>query len=272
MTDLPRLTDNLATVLVDLGRLRHVGLLTDFDGTISEIVPSSDAAHIQPGCRAALARLQGRVALLGVVSGRTLTDVRGLVGLDGIRYAGCHGLEWFEDGQSVRAASVSDVRPAIAAARDELAALIQGLPGVTLEDKGVMLAAHYRQAAEPEAARSALLSALSETAARTGLRVAEGRMVIELRPKVQANKGTAAARMLREAPSVHAAIVLGDDLTDADAFRAVHDWADADPQRVGLAFAVLSAETPEALLAEADYAVQGVAEVETFLAWLAAQQ
>ena len=93
-------------------------------------------------------------------------------------------------------------------------------------------------------------------------------MVVELRPALKADKGTAVAALLEEYQPA-AAFYLGDDLTDVDAFRALHGWAE-QYARWGAAVAVLSAETPPELREEGDFWLAGVEEVRLFLVWLTA--
>ena len=99
------------------------------------------------------------------------------------------------------------------------------------------------------------------------LAIKEGKMVVEVGPTAEVNKGTAADRLARGA-GLTGAIVLGDDVTDCDAFEAVHDAGLGRGFR-GAAVAVVDGETPKAVLQKADYRLEGRGEVEEFLRWMA---
>ncbi|MBI4498609.1 MAG: trehalose-phosphatase [Chloroflexi bacterium] len=260
---LPSLWSHLETVQRLLQPPSALALFTDIDGTISPIVPVPEEGAVTPRCRAALERLASRLPLVGAVSGRAAAHARAMVGLDGLIYLGNHGLERWP--RSVLSPPSSATPEALA----DLAARLAGLPGLRLEDKGPVVGVHYRLAPDPEQAREQALSAAHAVAARYGLRVAEGRRVVELRPAVEVNKGTALRALLDEHPDVRAVLYLGDDRTDADAFRALHRWAADQEGRVAVALAVLSPETPPEVQEHADYALEGVGAVERFLEWLA---
>jgi len=134
------------------------------------------------------------------------------------------------------------------------------------ENKGVTASIHYRLAPDPAAARAAIYHALDPLARRQQLRLTEGRMVIELRPPVDLDKGTS-VRALAQQRGLASALYLGDDLTDVDAFRALRHLR-AEGGCLGVAVAVSHAEAPAALLEAADVTLPSVAEVPRFIEWL----
>ncbi len=238
---------------------------TDFDGTLSEIAPSPPLAHIHAGCRDSLARLSQELDLVAVLSGRQVDEVRQLVGLPGVVYLGNHGLERWEKGERYVDPQAAQYAPIIERilerARRELK-----LDGVLFEDKGITASIHYRLAPNPAEARKLVASHLRDLAGKTGIRVVEGRRVVELRPPLDLDKGTALLDLLRR----HAAdsiIYAGDDQTDLDAFQAIHRWALLGEKRA-LAVAVISTEIPPGLREEADLTVEGVEGMAQFLALL----
>jgi len=139
-------------------------------------------------------------------------------------------------------------------------AALAGL-GVTVEAKGVGVAFHYRRAADETEARDAI-ERLIQSLVDGAFERMEGRKVIELRPAVQANKGTA-TRILAERLGTKGIICIGDDRTDIDMFRAVSELRASGIEGCGVA--VLSAESVEDLLAAADYTVEGVDGVKWLL-------
>ncbi|MFH1487144.1 MAG: trehalose-phosphatase [Chloroflexota bacterium] len=243
------------------------GLLTDIDGTVSEIAPSPAEARVSPVCRSALERLVGELELVATISGRAASEAAAMVGVSGVVYLGNHGLEWLgEDGELNIRPDVRAYSRQIHDAISEVGSLIS-LQGIIVEDKGLTASVHYRQSPNPQDGRDAILEAVAASPSARGLKTTEGRMVVELRPPVEANKGTAVEWLVRKY-NLKGAVYLGDDLTDVDAFGAVHSLSQSSLFR-GLALAVVSGESPVSLEENADYILHGVTEVERFLDWLA---
>jgi trehalose 6-phosphate phosphatase len=198
---------------------RPAGLVTDFDGTLAPIVTEPHAARPAPGAVPALNRLAERLAVVAVVSGRAALDVRRMLpGADGIWVVGNHGLEWLVPGATAPELILDE--PEIRALVNRAARRVPLLDGVTIEEKGLSATIHYRSAADPDAARSAILRALSETG--PDLEVREGRRSVEVRPRGAGDKGTA-LRSIVERFALRGLLLAGDDVTDLDMFRAARD-------------------------------------------------
>jgi trehalose 6-phosphate phosphatase len=202
-------------------------LLLDFDGTLAPIVERPEQAAMPERTRRALERLMAVVGVtVAVVSGRGLADVRERAAIPGIAYAGNHGME-------IEGAGLHRIHPEAAAARPDLDAVaarvmadLEGIDGAFVEDKGLTLSIHYRLAPEREAeVREIVLAAVG---GRDGLQVTEGKMVIEVRPRVEWDKGRAVLFLLGQMrpPAGTPVLYLGDDRTDEDAFRALRGWGD----------------------------------------------
>lgn len=242
------------------------GLITDVDGTISPIVDTPTAAQVTPRARELLTELHTQLELVGVISGRAAADVQARVGLPGLVYAGNHGLERWQNGSVLSTEEVRQYRPGMEAVLLGLRKFESDIPGVLLEDKGVTLSVHYRNAAQPEQAAAAMRPTLTALANQNSLRVYEGRMIFEVRPPLEVNKGSA-FRALVEEHHLDAALYIGDDTTDIDAIHAARDLR---ARGVCYAFGVgvASSETPLSVLDAADFLVEGVSGVEDLLAWL----
>jgi trehalose 6-phosphate phosphatase len=212
-------------------------VLLDVDGVLSPIVPRPEDAVVPEETRAEVARLAGRYALVACVSGRMGSDVARMVGLDEVVYVGEHGLE-LEPEAAQWAATLR-----------EFAATVDW----PIEAKRLTVSFHWRTADDPEAARRTL-EAVAERAQAAGLRPRFGRMVLELRPPVDASKGTAVRRLLAER-GLRRALYAGDDTTDLDAFRAL------DGLELGVRVAVASAEAPPGLRESADVVVGSPGEL-----------
>jgi trehalose 6-phosphate phosphatase len=256
--------DATATVLHTLVHQTQLGLVTDVDGTISPIVDDPDAAQVTPRSRAQLRGLQRHLALVAAISGRAAGDVQARVGLPELVYVGNHGLEWWTDGQVELAPAAATYRPALEAVL--AAARTHQEPGMLVEDKGATLSIHYRQTDDPSAAAARLAPLLQQLAEQHELRLFQGRMVFEVRPPVDINKGSA-FRQLVDRYHLDGAIYLGDDTTDADAMRVACDLR-ADGTCYALALGVESDDMPDAVRANADVLAAGVHDVEDFLSWL----
>lgn len=260
--------DGLAAIL-GLPHKTVVGL--DFDGTLAEIVPDPEQARAHPGAVPALAALAPRVASVAVITGRPAgVAVRyggfaGVPGLDHLVVLGHYGAErWDAVSGTVKTPAA---HPGVAAARAELPGFLDDIGawrGAWIEEKGQAVAVHTRRAADPQAAFDALRDPLGELAARHGLIVEPGRMVLELRPPGM-DKGVALAEYVREVEA-EAVLYAGDDLGDLPAFAAVEKLrSDGIP---GLLVCSGSAEVPE-VADRADLLLPGPAAVVEFLGALA---
>jgi len=259
------INQHLERVLGLLGG-RRFGLISDLDGTLSEIAPSPAEATLHPDCRRALEQLKDRLALVALVSGRAASNAREMVGLGSLVYIGSHGLERLNESGLELAPGLEDYPKRISEALAVLEAKL-GTTGLTYENKGVTGAVHYRASPDPAAARRRILAAISETPQAAGLVVEENRRVADLLPPVAADKGSAVTALIRDY-QLEAAVYLGDDRTDLTAFRALRARRAAGGFE-GLAVAVLSQEMPAELTREADFSVGGVSGVAKFLGLLA---
>jgi trehalose 6-phosphate phosphatase len=220
----------------------RTALFLDVDGVLAPIVERPEDAQVPEETRAELRRLAAAYALLACVSGRTSDDARRIVGLDGIVYVGEHGLE---------------LAPEAARWRGALADFASTVDW-PVEDKGLTLSLHYR-GVEDESAARALLAEVAERARAHGLVARFGRKVLELRPPVRADKGTAVKALLAE-HGLPRALYAGDDTTDLDAFSALGDGLE-----LGVRVAVASPEGPPELVEAADVVVDGPGELLALL-------
>jgi len=240
----------------------RAGVITDVDGTIAPIVTNPADAYVLPAAREALDVLKQQIALVAVVSGRQVADVRAMVGVDGISYVGNHGLEMLTaTGPQV----VPEARPWVPRLAQVIHEIEQQVttPGVKIENKGVTASLHYRTTANPEQARRELLEIVARTALTSGLRLEEGRMVLNLLPPLTVSKGSAVSWLARE-HQLDALVYLGDDVTDAHAFRALKNMRETSPMRT-LSIGVIGPETPVHVRQLADLEVASVQEVADLL-------
>ncbi len=244
----------------------------DFDGTLAPIVPDPEQARAHPAAVAALAALAPKVASVAVVTGRpAAVAVRhggfaGVPGLERLVVLGHYGAERWD--AVTGTVSAPAPHPGVAAVRAELPGLLDGVgawQGTWIEEKGRAVAVHTRRATDPQAAFDALRAPLTDLAARHGLIVEPGRMVLELRPPGM-DKGVALREYLAESGAA-SVLYAGDDLGDLPAFAAVEKLrTEGTP---GLLVCSGSAEVNE-LSERADLVVDGPQGVVDLLAAVAA--
>ena len=208
-------------------------LLLDVDGTLAPIVDRPEDARVPDETRRELARLAGRYGLVACVSGRPGSEVERMLDVPGVAVVGEHGLE---------------LDPEAGAWAERIAEFTRGVDWPA-ERKPLSASFHFRRA-DDEAAARAYLTRVADAASAAGLVTRWGRMVLEVRPPVEAHKGTAVRALVTRAGASRA-LYAGDDRTDVDAFHGL------DGLELAIRVAVRSAEAPAELLAAADLVVDG---------------
>ena len=232
-------------------------VLCDIDGTLAPIVPDPEDAAVPEETRAALRELAGRYALVACITGRRALEARWIVGIEEITYSGNHGLELLPPG-----AEDPELDPAVADGARRAREFVLDLDAedvsaaqLRLENKGPIQALHWREAVDQRAAEEGAKRIASQAEA-AGLVPHWGRKVLEIRPVADIDKGTAASRLLGEAP-VELALFGGDDRGDLDAFSALREMAAAGRLRAAACVGVVSDEAPPELADRADFVVEG---------------
>ena len=204
---------------------RPPALFLDYDGTLVPLARRPDLAIAPPELLDALAKLSQRMPV-AIVTGRGLADVMGMVSVNGIAYAGSHGFDIVDaQGRDLSGDIGAPYRPALAQAAKTLAPFLKQIDGALLEDKVYSLAIHYREVA-PDRHADILKAVNAEADRHSGLKRTGGKMIHELRPDTNWNKGTAVLRVMEALGLTGQAAVpfyLGDDETDEDAFLAIKD-------------------------------------------------
>jgi trehalose 6-phosphate phosphatase len=198
-----------AEVLSEIARA-HALLAFDFDGTLAPIVADRDAAVMREETRALL-RAAALLYPCAVISGRARADLATRVkGIPLVAAIGCHGAE---PGFGPLDRSLAKV---VASWRSSLAVALAGCEGIEVEDKRFGIAIHYRKAPSwADAERRALTAALS----LEGAAVFAGHAVVNVLPEEAPTKGDAIVGLC-ERLGRRAAVYVGDDRTDEEAFRS----------------------------------------------------
>ena len=238
------------------------GLITDVDGTISQIVDDPANAVVDPRIAASLDELARQLSLLALLSGRSVHQLHQLVDIERLVYVGNHGLERWEAGQAKLVPGAEEYLAPVATVLRQLREELS-IPGVFVEDKGITGTVHYRLCSDPARARSAILDAAARAAVSAKLRIAEGRKSVSILPAIPFNKGTAVEMLVRDY-HLRGVIYLGDDSTDIDAFRSLRRLAGSQGCRT-LLIGVCTPESPDELQTAVDFCVPGVEAVAGFL-------
>jgi trehalose 6-phosphate phosphatase len=243
----------------------RTAVLLDVDGTLAPIVRHADDAHVPEPTRTVLIQVAKTYGCVACVSGRRAAVARRIVSLGTIAYVGNHGAELLRPGGTEPeldrevAAWQRRVRASYDAAwTDELRRLrVRG------EDKGVIMALHWRGAPDEAAAEEAVRE-VAQRAEAAGLATHWGKKVLELRPPVALDKGRGIRNLLRDV-DVDSAMYVGDDLTDLDAFRGLRGMVESGALERALCVGVRSDETPPDFAAAADVLVEGTRGVRQAL-------
>jgi trehalose-phosphatase len=253
----PSAEEHLAA-LTTLRADRPVAAFLDFDGTLSEIVDDPDAATISDAMRTAVQDLAAE-ATVAIVSGRDRADVAARAGLEGLHFAGSHGLDIAGPEHTMAHPDAAAAVPEVDAAEERLRGELADVPGVVLERKRFSLAVHDRQVAMEHMDR--VHDAVRTVAADSPhLRIRTGKRVSELLPDLDWDKGHAVDWLLdalKIDPVAHLVLYIGDDETDEDAFAALAG------RGLGLHVGPGVSDTL------ADYRLDDPAAVQRFLGWLA---
>ena len=187
----------------------RVLLAFDYDGTLSPIAPTPDRAVLPEGTRRLLTRVAQHYPM-AVISGRALADISARVADIGVRQVfGNHGLEW--------SGGSSQACPRVREWVRQLGEQLGGHDDIVIEDKLHSLSVHYRAAVDHQRALALILPVVRTL---PDVRIICGAAAVNLLPNDGANKGVALRRAL-DSSGCDAAIYVGDDDTDEDAFGAL---------------------------------------------------
>ncbi len=261
------ISEALAPLRADPGR---AAILLDIDGTLAPIVDHASDAHVPETTRQLLIAVAARYGLVGCVSGRRASEARAMVSIGTITYLGSHGVELLRSGwtEARLDPEIADWARRIQSFGEEADTVDSRRLRVRLEDKGAIVAFHWRGAPDEEAARDAV-DAIAQRAQAAGLATHWGRKVLEVRPPVPIDKGAGVRRLLAETgQQIQSALYVGDDTTDLDAFRALAELVAEGRLAHAVRVGVTSDEGPAEIVAQADVVVDGPDGVRELLSLL----
>ena len=261
--DLPHALEDGDRLAQDLAG-RPPAVFLDYDGTLTPIVNRPEDAVISESMREAVRGLAARCPVC-VVSGRDRPVVQKLMGVDDLIVAGSHGFDiWSPAGGEIRREEGEDFRELLEGVEARLREELGPIEGALIEPKKSSVAAHYRLV--PEGERSRVDQVVEEILANhpDELKVTPGKMVYEIQPNIDWDKGKAVLYLLGALDLDYVVpLYLGDDITDEHAFEALSGR--------GIGVFVGRADDPETAgrTTSADYALHTFEEVERFLGTLA---
>jgi trehalose 6-phosphate phosphatase len=241
-------------------RAASTALFFDFDGTLAPIAEDPAAVQPAPGVIAAVTALSQIVGHVAIISARPVDFLRDRFAdlPPAVDLYGLYGLEAHRGGRTHTNPIALEWAPTMARLADQARAELPG--DDVVEFKRLSVALHYRTAPE---AGEAVQAWAQRAADGLGLRTQNGRMVVELKPPVELDKGTVIAEAVGDATC---AWYFGDDISDVKAFEALRSRAERDPGFVAVCVAVANPETGHDLHAAADLTMDSPAALAEFLA------
>jgi trehalose 6-phosphate phosphatase len=233
----------------------ETAIFTDFDGTLSPIVPDPLAARPLPGAVEALRQLAARCAWVGVVSGRPvefLVERFGREAPAGVGLYGQHGLEHWNGSEIAPVPAALEWVGTVRRARE--LAVAAAVPELVVEDKHLGITLHWRRATDPDRTAGLAAPLAGRIAEATGLVLHPGKASVEIVPPIGIDKGTVVREVAQHAGPLATVTYLGDDSGDIPAFEAIDALVGSGV--AGLKIAVSSAEAPPRLLEMADLVLE----------------
>jgi len=243
----------------------HLLLLSDYDGTLTPIVSRPEEALLSPEVKEKIYALaQKPTSSVGIISGRSMSELKSMVAVEGIYYAGNHGLEIEGPGLKFVSKPAEEARATMKDLDRQLSAALDNIAGVIVEDKGLSLSVHYRLVKKGEENIVAeTFKQITVPLVNEGkIKITTGKKVMEVRPPIDWHKGKAVEAITREIKALLKlesvlTLYLGDDTTDEDAFKVIHH-----PEGWSI---FVGEENP---LSSADYFLNSTTEVEELLSQL----
>lgn len=236
--------------------IEPIFLISDFDGTLTPIVDRPEKAHLSESMRKLLNQLVDYCSI-GIISGRSLDDLKTRVNVENIFYSGNHGYEITGPSVDFVKEEAKRAKPVIQKVCDRIEKKINSIEGILIERKGITASIHYRLVEDDNIPK--LKKIMDEETKpyvdENVLKVNYGKKVFEIVPGGEWNKGKAVSLLLQVTGHEEETmpVYLGDDITDEDAFFAL--------EQTGLGILISEKERESA----ADFRLNGIEEVETFL-------
>lgn len=241
-------------------------IITDIDGTISEIAPTPVEAVVKPEINDIIEKIADKFKFTGVMTGRSINNAMEMVGSKKIIYIGNHGLEQYKNGKISIQPGVKQYIPVMKKLAKEIQKKLRDHECILFQDKELSFTVHYRLCKTSDEIRRKALEIIHGINGSENLKITEGRKVIEIRPPIGHDKGTVLQKFISD-NDIKKIVYLGDDVTDADAFNKLNELK-MEGKTETASIMVDSKETPDYVKKSADFYVKSVDEVYNFFKWL----
>ena len=206
---------------------KNIFLFLDYDGTLASIADHPSKAFLSAEIKKSLNKIILNPGFkVAVISGRSLPDIKSRVGIKEIIYSGNHGLEIESPEFKYRNEIGYSYKILLGKIKEEMGHALADFKGVYIEDKKLSLTVHYRLAYKKQIAKikSIIYKTVEAYVAAKKIKIRNGKMVVEILPPVDWNKGLAVSWILHRpefSDKDFYPIYIGDDITDEDAFKMV---------------------------------------------------
>lgn len=213
--------------LQQLKKAKVVFLFFDYDGTLTPIVKKPELATLPYKTKHLLKKLINQDwSKVAIISGRSLKDIKKLIGIKGIIYAGNHGLELEGSKLKYTNKRALMLKKYLDIIYNQLVEELKGYSKLLIEHKGLTLSVHYRIEKNKDRLKKIfkILNNITDSYVKQKkIRITHGKKVVEIKPKISWNKGKIVLWLLKyfkqNSPSKNTlSIYLGDDATDEDVF------------------------------------------------------
>jgi alpha,alpha-trehalose-phosphate synthase [UDP-forming]/trehalose-phosphatase len=230
----------------------NIFLFLDYDGTITPIASSPDKAVLSEHTRSLILKLR-EIMPVAIITGRSLENIKSMVRLDNVIFAGNHGAEIWDGTKLVVSPHLGDNINLMENMLRELKESLSSVPGVFIEEKGITASVHYREIAPQDTGK--VFDRFWSIADRHKdlFRITSGKKVLEIRPYGIWNKGDAVKWILKNLDGESVPLYIGDDVTDEDAFKVLRG--------TGISICIGKSQM-------ADYYLKTQDEVGRFLLWI----
>lgn len=219
---LPNALEHIKEVIKRFGTKKPV-LFLDYDGTLTPIVSDPNEAILSEEARKIMDELTENM-IIGIISGRDREDVKAKVGLVNLIYAGSHGFDITgPDGLEKQNREGQQILPYLDKAEKNLRQKLKEIDGARIERKKYGIAVHYRNV-KKEKVNEVKKTVLEEIKLQKRLRKGTGKKILELKPDLDWDKGTALTWLMDTLgleEDDYFPLFIGDDITDEDAQKAV---------------------------------------------------
>ena len=245
---------------------RKTAIITDIDGTISQIVPTPMEAIVSTDMKNIIKKLAKKFEFTGVMTGRSIENALDMMKNKNLIYIGNHGLEQFKNGKISIEPEVKKYIPVIKKLALKIQNKLDNYDCILFQDKNLSFTVHYRLCDNGDKIRQKALDVIASIKDSKSLKITEGRKVIEIRPPIGYDKGTILQKFIFD-NNIKKIIYLGDDITDSDAFNKLKELKMEEKVET-VSIVVNSNETPDYVKESADFFLKSVDDVQKFFKWL----